>query len=254
MGGISHVLSKADALALLAETGRQRHAHERAAGVLVDGQNDVVLAQVALMDPESFETPAVSKEACVRTPAIPDAAVGVLFFSNCCVTACKTVVHNAAPDCISFSVLDPVTGVPVDAVYALAHKGVVEGIVSGMPRTSSVAPMPGDPLVTLALLQAMISVNVGLELNAKYTPLQILAAYYSFLRPLCEGSFLHTGASLQAAGNAFLAFLEICRLDSTHPLVPKHVQKVRPFCLLAVNSTPAHTHAYWCASLCFFFF
>ena len=164
---------------------------------------------------------------------VRDPNFGVLFFSASCVIGCDIEVHNPAPDSIAFSVRNPIVGVPIDTVYALAHDGVVEGIVAGMPRTAGVSPMPGDPAVTLALLQSMISINVGSGLNAKFTPLQILAAYGSFVSPMFNPA-AKSGASVQAAAGAFVALAEICRLNSSHSsLVPPNLRKVR----LSLHST-----------------
>ena len=164
--------------------------------------------------------------------AVQDPSLGVLFFSAGCVIGCDIEVHNSAPDTISFSTHNPVVGLPIDAVYALAHNGVIEGIVSGMPRTTGVSPMPGDPVVTLALLPSMISINLGNGLNAKYTPLQVLAAYGSFVGALFNPT-TKSSACVQAAAGAFVALAEICRLDSSHSLIPPHLRKVR----LSLHST-----------------
>ena len=56
MAGISHVMSKNDVLALLAETGRQRHAAARSQSALVPGQRAAVMALLSAMDPESYSS------------------------------------------------------------------------------------------------------------------------------------------------------------------------------------------------------
>lgn len=145
---------------------------------------------------------------------------------------CDIEVRNAAPDSISFTVRRPTPGVPIDTTYALASRGVVEGIVAGMPRSLGLTPMPGDAVVTLSLLQTVVSINVGSGLNAKFTPLQLLVAYVSFIHAMFDPS-VESGASVQAAVHAFVAFVEICRLDSgRNELVPPHLRKVKSICLL----------------------
>ena len=67
------------------------------------------------------------------TPACAEPPLeGVLFFSACCVYGCDVTVEVAAPDCMSFTVNAAITGVPVDAPYAVAQGGVIDGVVKGM--------------------------------------------------------------------------------------------------------------------------
>ena len=81
MENISHGMSKQQVLEMLSETGRQRHAASRAAGVLVAGQENVVLALLARMNPDTFETPEESKAASVLLKGASGSSVRVFVFN-----------------------------------------------------------------------------------------------------------------------------------------------------------------------------
>jgi hypothetical protein len=213
---LNHRLTSAQATEALEMSSGLRNIKKRAEGASSVENGARVKAMLAgPLDPRTYE-PCAASVAALR-PGECSPTVDALFVTSCAGCPATGRLLGSIPnvDRLKFVIESAVPGLPISIAHALS--GTPPGtlrlstIMTGMPQTTTVTPMPGDPAALVACLPGMLSSLAG-TLDMDFNAAQVAAAYPCYVL----GGVEEGAAPLvrEAACLALAAWLEVMRLRS----------------------------------------